>query len=539
MKHRSAITVIIGAALVVFAGFVTWRERSSRARIQLQLANHVNAVAYAVWQLNPRSIEDYLKLAVESGGYQQLAITEPQGVLFSRHTGPPLTGLDAALQRLGLITEVKFQLPINYHDAPIGRMELVWRSKTIYSEIYFLLGLALLVFLIERHLRVVEGRSVLEARVTERTRQLAQVAAALSASEERLLLAVNGGNVGIWEWDIATDALTGNDQLKRIFSLPVETTGLNLQRFFQAIHPEDAVRAEAAFRRALTERSVFEAEYRILRPDHTVRWINARGQGHYEDSGKPVSMAGVALDITERKLAEEQIQRSGERLRLLSRRLIEIQETERRHLARELHDEIGQTLTAAKLHLQNLQAAHNPAAEHKRLADAIKLVDGLLQTVRSLSLNLRPPMLDDLGLVAALRWLLDQHGRTTGQTVRFEHDVFDARLDPVIETTCFRIAQEAMTNVTRHAGADCVDLRLRREDGSLVCSVCDNGRGFDTEAALGRAARGGSLGLVSMEERVSLTGGQIALTSVIGKGTELTARFPLSGEGLNLTRTAS
>ena len=221
---------------------------------------------------------------------------------------------------------------------------------------------------------------------------------------------------------------------------------------------------------------------------------------------------------------------TGERLQILSRRLIEIQEAERRHLARELHDEIGQTLTAAKINLQALQRFPDPASQPQRLEKTVGLVDGLLQDVRKLSLNLRPPMLDDLGLVAGLRWLLDQRASAAGLLVRFEHDAFDERLEPALETACFRVAQEALTNVIRHAQAKNVFVELRREPDGVSLLVRDDGVGFVVAGAQERAARGGSLGLLGMEERAALLGGTVRVKSSLGKGTEVRGWFPLNQE---------
>jgi len=215
-------------------------------------------------------------------------------------------------------------------------------------------------------------------------------------------------------------------------------------------------------------------------------------------------------------------------LQTLSRRLLEVQETERRHLARELHDEVGQALSVLKLNLEALESSFIPDTPAPgRLADGMRLVDQLLAQVRSMSLDLRPSMLDDLGLVPALRWYVRQYASRTGVNAVFQSEEDDERrFDPALETACFRVAQEALTNALRHARARTVTVTLGEADGVLRLSVRDDGGGFDLAAARERAQHGGSFGLMGMRERVSLLAGELELDSNPGRGTEVCARFP-------------
>jgi PAS domain S-box-containing protein len=241
----------------------------------------------------------------------------------------------------------------------------------------------------------------------------------------------------------------------------------------------------------------------------------------------------VSRDITDRKLAEHQsddllarLASAGARLRRLSRRLLEVQEAERRHLARELHDEIGQSLTALKINLQSIR----PSVARTRGRDAIlrslALVDATLEKVRGLSLDLRPSLLDHLGLAATLQWYLERQAALGGFTFTLDAEPRDRRLPPEIETSCFRIAQEALTNVVRHSHARHVEIHVRDVRGALELHVLDDGRGFDPAAARERAAAGESLGLIGMQERAELAGGRLDVTSS-PEGTRVTARFPL------------
>ena len=229
----------------------------------------------------------------------------------------------------------------------------------------------------------------------------------------------------------------------------------------------------------------------------------------------------------ERKLAEKKREEYSRKLQVLSRRLVEAQETERRHLARELHDEIGQALTVAQLNLQALLQSPGTEALLPRLKESLEVVERVLEQVHDISLNLRPSILDDLGLEPALRWLTERQAALVGLEAKFHADALEQRLDPVIETECFRVAQGALTNVLRHAQAQAVSVELRKENGQLHLRVRDDGIGFDVAALREKAVLGASLGLLSMEERAALAGGGLEFTSVPKLGTEVHAWFPL------------
>lgn len=220
----------------------------------------------------------------------------------------------------------------------------------------------------------------------------------------------------------------------------------------------------------------------------------------------------------ERHLATRKaLELSQERLRALSRRLLEVQEEERGRLARDLHDDIGQALTALKIQLES----------RARVDECIATVSHTLERVRQLSLSLRPLQLDDLGLVAALRSHLDRQTGIAGLAPHFDAAEAPRGISPEVETACFRIAQEAINNALRHAHARNLWLRLFTAGGRLALSVRDDGSGFDLEAARRSGAAGASLGLVGMEERVALAGGTLELRSAPGQGTVLLATFPL------------
>jgi PAS domain S-box-containing protein len=250
--------------------------------------------------------------------------------------------------------------------------------------------------------------------------------------------------------------------------------------------------------------------------------------------GKPVGIVGVSWDVTEerrrevdRRRVDRELAEKREQLEGLTRRLLEAQEAERRALARELHDDFGQFLTAVRL---NLEAARrsSPGECARYLADSIALVDQGIDRVRGIALDLRPSLLDDLGLVAALRSLLKRHAERAAFDGRLVVGPLEERLPPPVETCSFRLAQEALTNVVRHASARRVEVHLAVEGRELYVAVRDDGRGFDVRAAQREAARGMSLGLVSMQERATLLGGRLEIDSAAGRGTTVVARLPIA-----------
>lgn len=235
-------------------------------------------------------------------------------------------------------------------------------------------------------------------------------------------------------------------------------------------------------------------------------------------------LLSTMIDITQRKQMEQAIEESRARLQLLSKYLLEAQEQERRLIARELHDEIGQSLTALKINLYMLQTTETSAAN--RAQESMALVDDLLERVRALSLDLRPGMLDDLGLAAALEWYVERLAQRTGIVATVKLDL-DSAVPPTIATACYRIAQEALTNMVRHAEAHHVDVTVVQKDDMLFLAIQDDGTGFDVQAIHTQSTGPKSLGLLGMAERVGLMGGRLEVDSVVGQGTVVRAWFPL------------
>lgn len=241
--------------------------------------------------------------------------------------------------------------------------------------------------------------------------------------------------------------------------------------------------------------------------------------------------ASVALAIHNARL-KETVDRNSEKLRILSTRLIDAQETERKRLSHELHDEMGQILTAVSLNLAAIERNLPETADEslqEQLADANSLVLGLTDQVRSLSLELRPSMLHDLGLAATLRWYVANYAKRQVAEIGFDSDSLPEHLPENVEITAYRVVQEALTNVSRHSRATHVDLTIAGIEDCIIVVVEDNGQGFDLESVTNNKSTSSGIGLAMMRERVAALNGRLAVCSEVGKGTRISAEIPIKG----------
>ncbi|HEX6692848.1 MAG TPA: PAS domain-containing sensor histidine kinase [Burkholderiales bacterium] len=335
----------------------------------------------------------------------------------------------------------------------------------------------------------------------------------LDPHEGRYRMLFESSPLPMWVFDAGTlRYLAVNDSAVRLY-------GYSREEFLLMTVEDLRVPGEGeAFREFLRRESgtVHRGLFRHLKK--TGELIDVESVGHFVRWRGRDARLVMINDVTERL-------RIQMRLRALSQRLLEVQEDERRSLARDLHDDIGQALTALKIQLESLAKAGEETP--RRVDECVETTRHTLERVRQLSLSLRPLQLDDLGLVAALRSHLDRQAGLGGLAPHFDSGEAPPQLPPEIETACFRVAQEAITNVLRHARARNLWLRLFTAGDRLALSVRDDGGGFDPEAARRRAAAGGSMGLAGMEERVAIAGGSIELRSAAGQGTVLLATFPL------------
>jgi signal transduction histidine kinase len=258
-------------------------------------------------------------------------------------------------------------------------------------------------------------------------------------------------------------------------------------------------------------------------------WFEFHYAPGFNPAGRVNEVFFSALDITERKAMEVTLYDYGKRSQMLSHQLLETQENERRMVARELHDEIGQLLTGLKL---TLATSLRLLTDERKLDNArhylrqgMDLANNLIERTRRLSLTLRPAVLDDLGLTPALTALCERVSEQTPMQVTFEHENMDRRFPLEVETTAYRIVQEALTNAARHADVNAATVKLGENQNQLRIEIRDRGRGFDP--TIFRASQIGN-GLAGMHERVTLLGGQFTLESAPGVGTRIIACLPLS-----------
>lgn len=279
---------------------------------------------------------------------------------------------------------------------------------------------------------------------------------------------------------------------------------------------EDGESAVAAFK-------LGAQDYILQKPDYLTELVfslnNVLRRADIEQQNARLTRELEALN---RSLEAQVMARTAE-LQALSSRLLKIQEDERRAIARELHDQVGQMLTGLKLQLEAVKSG-NGAAAHEKLSEATATVADIMQHVRELTQLYRPRVLDDLGLQPALEWHAKQFERQVGIAIALDLTLPEGRLPGELETVIFRVTQEALTNIARHAGCKTANVTVTHDPESLLLEITDRGRGFELAPVL---ARRDSLGLAGLRERVQLAGGKLEIVSRPGEGTRLHAEFPL------------
>jgi PAS domain S-box-containing protein len=373
---------------------------------------------------------------------------------------------------------------------------------------------------------VEHGRLVRVWGITRDLTELKLAEEQLRKSEERWRAVFENSAAGIGLSDLVSGRiLSANVALQKMMGYSEEE--LLALSIMDITHEGD----REANRRLLAEllegrRRSFEMQKRYRRKDGTLIWASVNVSLVPGTQSIPRFCMAIVEDITDRKRSQEELQHSFEQLRALTARLQVIREEERKSVAREIHDELGQALTAIKIDLASLmrQLSVDQPQQRKRTDSLLELVDQTIHSVRRISTELRPGILDDLGLVAALEWAAEEFQARTGTRCRLNLPGDDIEIDQECATAMFRIFQETLTNVARHSNASEVGVRLAKENGDLTLEVHDNGRGIGVEQLSG----GRSLGILGMRERAALLGGELGIIGAPEKGTTLRVRIPVA-----------
>jgi PAS domain S-box-containing protein len=340
---------------------------------------------------------------------------------------------------------------------------------------------------------------------------------ALRQSEDRMRRAMEAIPAMVWSArpDGTVDFV--NAAWAQYMEVPAQVERLD---WVARLHPEDRSRVLEHWRGLIASGIPSEIEMRLRRSDGSYRWFLARQQPLRDETGGVARWYGTLTDIEDRRQSEEKLRRSAEELQALSRRLVELQESERKLLARELHDRVGQALTALSINLGMLQGRSRTPEVRARLKDSEALLEATVQAIENVAADLRPPMLDDHGLPAALAWYADEFAARSGVAVSVQAETGE-RLSPEVEIALFRIAQEALNNIAKHARATRATIVLGRAATDCVMWISDNGIGS------GHAEpRRPGLGMVTMRERAQAVGGSFEISSLPGEGTRLTVHVP-------------
>jgi PAS domain S-box-containing protein len=395
---------------------------------------------------------------------------------------------------------------VDYITKPFKREELLARVRT--------------------HLELGRLRAHLEEQVSQRTTELRTTVERLRESEERFRNMADTAPVMIW--------VSATDKLCTFFNkVWLEFTGRTMEQelgggWAKGVHPDDLDRCLNMYSSSFDARCGFQMEYRLRRADGEYRWVLDQGIPRYRENEFD-GFIGSCLDVTEQKRMEERQLASQQQLQMLAGNLLTAQEDERRRLSRELHDDFTQVLASLSIELGRLVTEIPNSLENTRTRIQA-MQDRTIQLsaeVRRLAHGLHPSVIEDLGLSIALKEFCHQLGIARAINVYYQGVVEDRSLDKTTATCLYRVAQESLHNSTNHGHATEIHVELTAEAASIHLQVRDNGTGFSIEDA--RTKTG--LGLISMQERIRFVGGTLTVSSLPGKGTEISASVPVAGVG--------
>lgn len=346
----------------------------------------------------------------------------------------------------------------------------------------------------------------------------------LRDSEQKCESAMEGAEVSLWDWNIMSGSLVCDDRFSQILGYsPGEIQPLGAS-WWELVHPADLPLFRQSIKHHFAGLSEYlDVELRARCKSGEWKWVLTRGKvAERDQEDKPLRLVGTILDITEHK-------KNQERIRSLTQALIKAQETERRKLALDLHDEVAQQLSAFTFFLESVRQEVSPSQPETRqeIAKISGLAQQLVEYVRGMAYALRPPMLDKLGLVPTLSQYCCEYSKTNGIKIDFfPLGMKGVALDFDTEINLFRITQEALTNVRKHAAARRVTMKLQAALPNIILSIEDDGSGFDVRKQM-RDSGQRKMGLSGMEQRASLLGGRLSIQSGSGKGSRISIEVPL------------
>jgi len=327
----------------------------------------------------------------------------------------------------------------------------------------------------------------------------------------------SGESVG-WETDLASKRAYWFGDVRNMFGISSDNFDWQTGDFYRYVHPEDKQLVSDAVADAMQNRAPFFKEFRIVRPDGTTRWIASRGKFEYGRNGDARRMLGIAVDVTERKQAEET-------LSTVSRRLIEAHEEERTWIARELHDDISQRMALLAVNLESLkQDRPSSTGRTHSIADVQMQIQEIGSDIQALSHRLHSSKLEYLGLEAASAGFCRELSELQNVEIDFHSESVPKNLPKEVSLCVFRVLQEALQNAVKHSGSRHFQVSLCDGTNEIALTVRDSGVGFDPEQTINRHG----LGLTSMKERLKLVDGQLFIDSKLQQGTTIHARVPLN-----------
>lgn len=318
-------------------------------------------------------------------------------------------------------------------------------------------------------------------------------------------------------------------QIEALLGEPYADLSSNATCLHDAVHPDDRAEVEQRIHKAIVAQQPYHLIYRIVRADQQIAWVSNSAEIVTLANNKPKFIQGILLDITAEKKAETVLRDRETHLRVLANELSRAEDRERQRLATELHDQISQTLAFARMKLRAIMTSDSPLAGSEHLADVWDHLDRAYMRTKTLTFDLYPPILSDLGLGAAIDWLAEQFEAQHSLTIQIHSQGEFHAITPETANILFRATRELLTNVVKHAHATHVNILLHGMPEQIVIRVADNGVGCDDRlmTVLGAAGPSVSFGLFSLRERIQYLGGNVDLSSSLGHGMQVTISLPL------------